>query len=38
MDMTTFLTTKVKPKIEEILEQSIELEFGEVRISDQAGQ
>ena len=29
MDMTTFLTTKVQPKIEEILEQSIELEFGE---------
>jgi len=27
--MTTFLTTKVQPKIEEILEQSIELEFGE---------
>jgi hypothetical protein len=29
MDMKTFLTTKVQPKIEEILEQSVELEFGE---------
>lgn len=29
MDMKTFLTTKVQPKIEEILEQAVELEFGE---------